>query len=450
MIEEFQMSVKPNLLAEIDQQPVLIAPERRAYFAACLQEAAAELVQIKAVQNESKLEDDFWYESGSYMERYRPYAVKDGVLQIPVKGTLLKDFGFTARFATGYDYIWKAFKRGIEDADVRGIALVIDSPGGMVSGCFDLVDKMFEIRSAKPVQAFASDHAYSAAYAIASVAQNGITVTRTGGVGSVGVVTMHVDWSKWNENFGIGITYISAPKGGHKTDGNPDEPLSGDVKKRIQARIEALYDEFVSTVARNRDVDEQVVRETKALTFTAKEALSNGMADSIGSFDDAVADFAAEVSQQKGDDQMSKLTDNNAAVDQAAVDNARTEGHTQGVADGVKAERERINAILGSDQAKARPKAALSAALKTDMSVEQASAFLADLQEEVVQIQGAPQSQPTAGVSANQFEQAMNSTLNPNISAEPAGIEDEDDDAVAVESIFAAAGRRKSSSARVQ
>ena len=147
---------------------------------------------------------------------------------------------------------------------------------------------------------------------------------------------------------------------------------------------------------------------------------------------------------------MSKLTDNNAAVDQAAVDNARTEGHTQGVADGVKAERERINAILGSDQAKARPKAALSAALKTDMSVEQASAFLADLQEEVVQIQGAPQSQPTAGVSANQFEQAMNSTLNPNISAEPAGIEDEDDDAVAVESIFAAAGRRKSSSARVQ
>lgn len=59
-----------------------------------------------------------------------------------------------------------------------------------------------------------------------------------------------------------------------------------------------------------------------------------------------------------------------------------TEGRAAGLKEGVIAERARISAILASDEGKKRPKAALSAALKTEMTVEQASAFLADLAEE--------------------------------------------------------------------
>jgi len=79
-------------------------------------------------------------------------------------------------------------------------------------------------------------------------------------------------------------------------------------------------------------------------------------------------------------------TDNAAAEQTVAVDKARAEGFDAGKAEGVtagrKAERERINAILGSEQGKARPNAALAAALDTDMTVEQATAFLAKLPEE--------------------------------------------------------------------
>ncbi len=68
--------------------------------------------------------------------------------------------------------------------EVKGIAFVIDSPGGHVAGNFDLVDKIFAARDVKPIRAFAAENAYSAAYSIASAAQS-ITVARTGGVGSI-------------------------------------------------------------------------------------------------------------------------------------------------------------------------------------------------------------------------------------------------------------------------
>jgi signal peptide peptidase SppA len=441
MSEGRLMSVKNPLLASIDQQAVLIASERKSVFESCLEQVALEIPDLRTKAEQSELADSFWYEEGSYMERYRPYEVKDGVLHLPVRGALLKDFGYTTRFATGYDYIWEAFKRGIGDSEVRAIALVVDSPGGMASGCFDLVDKMYEVRDAKPVRAFASDHAYSAAYAIASVAQNGITVSRTGGVGSVGVVQMHVNWAAYNDKVGIEITYIFA--GEHKVDGNPDEPLSDAVKARMQARIDALYDEFVSTVARNRAMDEQVVRDTEALTFTAKEALSNGMADSIGSFDDAVADFAAETSQKNGDPEMSTKPDDTAAAQQAAVENARAEGVTAGMTQGATAERQRINAILACDEAKARPKAALSAALKSDMSAETVAAFLADLPEEASatpEPKGENVVDPSAGAPKGMFTQAMDGTPNPGIDAGNNSGEAKTDDDI-VDTIMRDAGR---------
>ncbi|TOL42864.1 serine peptidase, partial [Vibrio parahaemolyticus] len=71
-----------------------------------------------------------------------------------------------------------------------GICLDIDSPGGEVAGCFDLVDLIYELRGKKPIYAILSENAYSAAYAIASAADK-IYVPRTGGVGSVGVIVIH-------------------------------------------------------------------------------------------------------------------------------------------------------------------------------------------------------------------------------------------------------------------
>src|SRR5258708_31500551 len=94
------------------------------------------------------------------------------------------------------------FKRALDDNRVEAICLQINSPGGEVAGLFDLVDNIYSARGGKPIYAIVDDMACLAAYGIASAAGR-ICFPRTGGVGSVGVIAMHIDVSTMLTNAGI-------------------------------------------------------------------------------------------------------------------------------------------------------------------------------------------------------------------------------------------------------
>ena len=420
------------ILARFADEPSFVAPTRSAWFTNCLECAVTAMESYRETIAGAILAEGFWPHPDSPMASIRPYQVSGGVLTIPVRGALLNGFPYAfGGCATGYDYISRAFERGMADPDVRGIALAIDSPGGTVAGLFDLTDAMAARRGEKPIRAYASEGAYSAAYAIATAADT-ITVTRSGGVGSIGVVTMHVDHSAALAEDGVKVTFIYA--GAHKVDGNSFEPLPDAVKAKIQGRVDALYDEFTSTVARNRKMDERAVRDTEAESFTASEAISNGLADSIGSLESSLAAFSADLSTEEGgSDDMPDFA-------QADLDTARAEGLTLGLTEGATAERARIAAIIGSDAGKARPKAALSASLKTDMGVEDAQAFLADLPEEKAEAAPAAAAAPTAGAPAGMFEAAMNGSGNPDLGA---GSGDEAPRMSVADRIMASAGKKR-------
>ncbi len=402
------------LIARFSGIPAFVNEGSSVLFESCLQQVAQHERAFEMLNEGMQADDGFWPAADDWRAVYRPYNVRDGVLLIPVKGVLLHEFPFAlGNWATGYEYIWRAFKRGMADEGVKGIAFICNTPGGMVAGCFDAGDKMFAMRGQKPIRAFAQESAYSAGYAIASVADH-INVSATGGVGSIGVVTMHVDMSKALDDAGFKITFIQYGK--HKTDGNPYESLSKEAKARIQARIDELGEIFVTKMARNRGLDEQVIRDFEALTFTASEATSNGLADSVGSLDDAVAAFAADCSLDDGDDEM---TDKTTGVDQAthdaAVANARTEGHAAGLKEGATAATTRISAILALDESKSRHASALNIALTTDLSVEQAKGLLGTLPEEkAAALAAAP---AAGGKTETPFEKAMNTGDNPNLGA---------------------------------
>lgn len=329
------------ILARFASQPALVTPGMDDWFRACVEGAAshARFGELAAASIAGGGSDDvFWYPEDDWRSAYRPYVVRDGILFVPVKGVLLHDFPWAlGSWATGYGYISKAIERGLSDGNVRGIALMHDTPGGMVAGCFECADRIFAARGTKPIRAFAHESAYSAGYAIASAADE-ISVSRTGGVGSIGVVTMHVDIEKSLEDRGYKVTLIYAGK--HKVDGWPYGALSDDARARIQARIDDLYGIFVAAVSRNRSLPEKVVRDTEALTYGGPEAVANGLADSIGALDDAVAAFAADLSTPSdGDEEMSK--DNTSADQAAAIETARAEG----MAAGASSERTRILGI---------------------------------------------------------------------------------------------------------
>lgn len=419
---KMQSSAQP-FLASFDARPLLVSQDGASFFKASIdfvlahEHSEAMTADMNTVASVS--DDEFWAED-DWRSSLRPYSVVNGVLQIPVQGTLLNRFPYQlGRWATGYDYIERAVARGMEDPDVRAIALVIDSGGGEVAGCFELVDKLHDMRGSKPIRSFAADHAYSAAYAIASVGDE-ITVTRSGGTGSVGVVTMHINAEKALDRMGVEVTFIHAGK--HKVDGNSYEKLPDAVKQRIQARVDKIYGVFTSTVARNRGMDEDAIKETEALTYDAEDSIEIGFADRIGSLEDEMIAFTEEVAEAE-DIQMTTKTPTNPVADatqtetvaKATYDADVASATTSGETAGRQAEKERATAILGSDAGKARPKAALSAVLNTDMTVDQATAFLADLPEEAKATAETPKAETPKAKTP--FEEAMNADGQPNVGA---------------------------------
>ena len=227
--------------------------------------------------------------------RPQGYTVTDSRIAIvPVLGPLVArgDWLTALLGASEYGAVAEALSNAAADPAVRGILLEVDSPGGEVGGLFDLVAEIGAIktRTGKPLWAVASEAALSAAYAIASAADR-LCVTRTGEVGSVGVVAVHLDASGADAMAGLKWTLIGA--GARKTDGNPHEPLSPRATADIQADVDHLHDQLVNLVAGNRGLDAATLRATEAAIYRGDKAVRAGLADRVGTVAQAIADLKA-------------------------------------------------------------------------------------------------------------------------------------------------------------
>ncbi len=211
------------------------------------------------------------------------------VAVLPLFGTIVPRANlFTnASGATSAETFGKRFDELINDPSVGAIILDIDSPGGQVSGIEEVSKKIFEARGRKPVVAVANHLAASAAYWIATAADE-LVVTPSGEVGSVGVFAAHEDLSESMAKEGVKVTMIS--EGKYKTEGNPYEPLSEEAKAAIQERVSEVYDTFVKAVARNRGVKPADVRDGfgEGRVVGAKKAVQIGMADRVGTLDETI------------------------------------------------------------------------------------------------------------------------------------------------------------------
>lgn len=183
-----------------------------------------------------------------------------------------------------YEGIKSEMQALFDNQEIHTIVGRFDTPGGMAAQNMDLSDFIYASRGqGTRLIAMVDDMAYSAGYGIAS-AFDEIWLTRTGGVGSVGVVSYHVDQSEANAKAGIKVEYIYA--GDKKVLGNPHEALSDEARAQHQQEVTRLYTLFTATVARNLGMSVADVQATQAGTFHGEEALEVGFAHKIGTFDD--------------------------------------------------------------------------------------------------------------------------------------------------------------------
>lgn len=393
----------PRLGFDAPQAQVILDPEHPEPLRADVPRAGEAVRQLDMLVRAEKVE-----------RRDEGHYVADGVAVLPIVGTLVQraDWLDAMSGMIGYGHIERMFAAALDDPSVKEIILEIDSPGGEVAGAFDMADRLFEARGEKPIKAIATELAASAAYLIASAADE-IVAPRTGSVGSIGVVATHVDYSKALDKRGIAVTFIYA--GEKKVEGNPFQPLPESVRAEWQAEINEVYQLFVETVARNRGLSADWVQKTEAAMFMGRHAVDVGLANRVNTFDNELSNSALRVKQSAGafflnqpqkEKQMKTEMEKRAEAEAEAKLRAEAEAKAKAEQDsktkaeaeakakadaeaatkaeaekkaksGAVSDRERVKAILGCEEAKGREQMAQHIALETDLTLDQAKGVLA-------------------------------------------------------------------------
>jgi len=217
-------------------------------------------------------------------------SLSGAVAVLPLFGVMAQRMNMMSAISggTSTEMFGTMFKDAVADSSIGGIVINIDSPGGSVFGVQELWQTIMDARGQKPIIAFANSMAASAAYWIATAADE-IVVTPGGMVGSIGVLTSHSDISAYLEAVGEKVTLISA--GEKKVDGNPFEPLSDEARADLQKSVDIYYASFVGAVAKGRGVTPAAVRNGfgEGGMVGGAEAVTLGMANRVGTLDVAVA-----------------------------------------------------------------------------------------------------------------------------------------------------------------
>jgi len=218
----------------------------------------------------------FYQEAQNGFGRYR----LDGeIAVIGVVGALFRRpssfdsvFGFTS-----YQVLSFLINKGLDDSQVKGILLDVDSFGGELQGLFDLNDEIREARKKKPIWSVINDDGLAAGYLLASVASR-IYATRTALTGSVGILARHLDQSAFDAKEGLKWTAIFAGK--HKNDFSPHQPLSEEAKARLQKLINQQFDLLTKAVAQNRGLSQDFIKSLESkIFFGAQEGMKAGLVD---------------------------------------------------------------------------------------------------------------------------------------------------------------------------
>jgi signal peptide peptidase SppA len=187
------------------------------------------------------------------------YSIIDGIAVVDVSGYIMPSCPYWMRdYATGMDALSINLMAAVEDVEVNGILLSVNSPGGYVTGVEGAANTIKRASELKPLIAHVDGYACSAAYWLAS--QSGmIAATKTSAIGSIGTLITIDDWSRMLENAGIATHVIASAEMktyGDKLSERPTDRQLGDAERMVKNLTEI----FVETVAAGRNVSVETAR----------------------------------------------------------------------------------------------------------------------------------------------------------------------------------------------
>lgn len=181
-------------------------------------------------------------------------------------------------------------KQAAEDEHVKGVLLVVDSPGGLVADSHQIYHELKKLSKDKPVFVQFQRIAASGGYYISMGAgpQGKIFAEPTTWTGSIGVIMPRYEFGELAEKLGVKSEPLKT--GEFKDALSPFKPLSDREKALWENILNQSFDQFKSIIDENRDTltAEQVAQLATGQIYTAKDAKENGLVDEIGFEEDSI------------------------------------------------------------------------------------------------------------------------------------------------------------------
>jgi protease-4 len=193
----------------------------------------------------------------------------------------------------------KQFKKYREDSSIRAILFRVDSPGGGVVASQEIYEEVKKTRAkGKPVVVSMGALAASGGYYV-SCAANRIVANPGTLTGSIGVISQFMRFDPLLTKIGIEANTIKS--GRYKDSGSPFREMTQDDKSYFQALMNKVHRQFISAVEEERGLEhDSVVQFADGRVFTGEEALSMGLVDTLGTYEDAIG-IAAKLAGIKGE-----------------------------------------------------------------------------------------------------------------------------------------------------
>lgn len=219
-----------------------------------------------------------------------PVARAGDVAIVAVSGPMMKGPAWLSFYGFAITpLIRAALKTAIADEEISQIVLAIDSPGGTVDGTAELADDVREAAKVKPVTAQSTGMIASAAYWLASQADN-INAGRMDLIGSIGVRLMTYDFSEMFAEVGIRPVVIDTGK--FKSAGAMGTEITEEQEAYFQHIVDGQFAEFQSAVMSGRGMDEKQFKAVSdGRVFMAAESLGLGLIDGVKTVEETLATF---------------------------------------------------------------------------------------------------------------------------------------------------------------
>jgi protease IV len=222
-----------------------------------------------------------------------PRRAPSKIVVIPLSGTITTgSSSMLSGSAITPDLVRNYLRKAEADRRVKAIILDIESPGGEIEPCEEILLEIRKIKETRKIVVSMGGMAASGGYYISAYADKIVALPSTS-TGSIGVISQLMNIEGLLDKFGIEVETFTGGKYKDMYRGFRD--LTPEEEEIMQEMVDAFYEQFITVVAEGRGLNKEKVRElATGQIYNGTEAKGLGLVDELGDLDTAI-DLALEL-----------------------------------------------------------------------------------------------------------------------------------------------------------